>query len=456
MLGVDWARGQQVQARVVAHPGPATNLPTEPAIAAGEHAIVALFFAPAAKFAGWHKSFYASRLVGGKRWARHPIEGGYQDVVDVSVAYEGATGAFLAAATVGSDIVTCRFEPGSTPGELIPGAWTALEREPGPVPVDKPWILAGSYTLPSGQEYYIVYFGDVNKYYYFHSVNGGQSWQHERIVVGEHNLTGAWCAQPAVHDDGPLYVAYVAGDGNAIRFLVGEDQPDGTVSFAHLLQTAVPPVPAGISLREDEVHEKLPGAFNQYVARTVPYLAVDPSDRGNLYVAYHDVAQTNPNDVDVYLRKLTKSGDVWTVGPERRVNTDDPAEQESDQFMPMLTVDDAGRLHVLFYDDRRHEQDDTDSLAMFDAFYAYSVNEGADWTNRYLYLNDENDPNDPPALFRQSSEAGHRGNPREYNGIAWYRYPDGVKILTAYTGTDEEDPDDNDGTIWSSVIEWPN
>ena len=45
-------------------------------------------------------------------------------------------------------------------------------------------------------------------------------------------------------------------------------------------------------------------------------------------------------------------------------------------------------------------------------------------------------------------------NPREYNGIAWYRYPNGVKIWTVYSGTDGSESG-NRGTIWSTLIEWP-
>jgi hypothetical protein len=84
-------------------------------------------------------------------------------------------------------------------------------------------------------------------------------------------------------------------------------------------------------------------------------------------------------------------------------------------------------------------------------YYAYSINQGQTWFNERLFLT-ENNPNDPAAPVRREGIA--MGNPREYNGIAWYHYANGVKVFAAYTGTDDEDPDENNGTIWSSVIEW--
>lgn len=455
MFGVDQAGAQQVQARVVAHPGPATDPPTEPAIAGGEHAILALFFSPANQYADMHKASYASRAVGGPRWARHTIEGPFQHIGDVSVAYEAPTGGFLAAAMAGDLIVTCRFEPGPTAGELIPGTWKPVVCDPQLGAVDKPWIVAGCQGVPPGlenMEYYIVC-GLVSKYY-LHSTNGGQSWRAGGITVDGSNIEGAWGAQPAVHADGPLYVAYITA--GHIRFVVGEDQPDGTVSFAYLLQSADPAVPVSIPLREDRVYDELPGAFSQRVAARIPYLAVDPSEPTRLYVAYHDVDENDDTDVNIYLNRLTKSGDVWSVTDQIKVNNDD-TEFESDQFMPMLTVDDVGRLHVIFYDDRRFnvlsDQVDGAANADFDVYYAFSENQGQAWGNERLFLV-ENEAEDPPALLRR--QGIHIGNPREYNGIAWYRYDSGVRVFTAYTGTDDDDPDPDDGTIWSSAIEWSN
>jgi hypothetical protein len=305
MLAVDPAEAQQVRARVVAHPGLAVKPPTEPAIGAGEHAILVLFFSPAYQYADWHKSFYASRRVDGTRWARHPIDGPYEDVGDVSVAYDGATGGFLTAGMADTThLATCRFEPGTTTGELIPGTWTQVALDPEMGAVDKPWMLAGSHTLPGGQEYYIVY--GLSGKYYLHSTNGGETWHQGPIAVDGQNIDGAWGAQPAIHAVGPLYVANISG--GEIRFIVGEDQPDGTVDFAYLLQSVDPPVPVSISLREELVYDELPGDFPQRVGARIPYLAVDPSDPNRLYVAYHDVHQNDDTDVNIYLNRLTKNG----------------------------------------------------------------------------------------------------------------------------------------------------
>ena len=56
------------------------------------------------------------------------------------------------------------------------------------------------------------------------------------------------------------------------------------------------------------------------------------------------------------------------------------------------------------------------------------------------------DPNDPAALDLALKPMLE---PYEYMGIAWY----GDDVWTAYGGTWEEDPQDNDAVIWSSQID---
>jgi hypothetical protein len=282
MPGVNRAHAQQVQKRVVAHPGPATKLPTEPAVAAGQDAIVALLYYPPGQGEPLHKSSYASRPVNGTVWGRHGLEGSCCNTADVSIAYDPLTRQFLAAAMANCGVAIWRFEPGPKIGEVIPGEWTQVDVQAGdgPTLVDKPWILAGEANPATGQEYYIVY-GLAEKYY-LRSTDAGETWRHGGVEVDGENITGGWGAQPAVQGDGPLYVACPSNSLDTIRFVRGADQPDGTVTFSWLLQSTDPDVPLTIPIREAVCYPRVPGGFSNDSIRLLPYLAADPSEPKNL------------------------------------------------------------------------------------------------------------------------------------------------------------------------------
>ena len=64
------------------------------------------------------------------------------------------------------------------------------------------------------------------------------------------------------------------------------------------------------------------------------------------------------------------------------INTD--AALPGDQFFPWIEVDQQGRIHMLFYDSRGVAQNDSDPVGFFDAYYSYSDDEGATWTESKL------------------------------------------------------------------------
>jgi hypothetical protein len=278
--------------------------------------------------------------------------------------------------------------------------------------------------------------------------------------------SAAFCAQPAVYQDGPLYVAYVTGDMDdpEIRFVVGEDQANGTVTFSYLYESLDPsPTLLTVPLhrkRFDDDPVCLPGSFE---AKTVPQIAVNPDDPNQLLIAYHDTASDDPNDdayrdMNVYVHEIAKSGAVWQLGQKVKVNNE-TTDYESDQFMPSMTVDAGGYVHIAFYDDRRFTdapegdlQPDGFARPKFDAYYAWApvddlAFENHPNRNELLHIGNPEDPDQPAAFDRTLVWL----NPREYNGIAWY----GDRIWTAYTGSREDnDPNNNDSLIWSSRIDW--
>ena len=162
----------------------------------------------------------------------------------------------------------------------------------------------------------------------------------------------------------------------------------------------------------------------------------------------------------MYLQRLTKSGTEWRASSRIRVNNEETT-YESDQFVPALTVDEEGYVHIVFYDDRRFtdpddpndpeedQQPDSTEHPKYDAYYAWApignLNFNNGDRNVRLYL-DHEDPADPPAL-----DWGLLVNePREYIGITWYN----DSIWMTYPGTDSGDPQANDSVVWSTRVNW--
>lgn len=397
----------------------------------------------------------------------------YVGAHDPAIAYNSMTGEFVAAArTSGGRILTSHFTPDPNApngfGEF--GPWVSRKKG-GVLHMDMPWIVAGEMT-GSVQEFYITHHTPLG---YLRSIDGGLHWAWDEMIDGETGepITGGGTARPAVYGDRPLYVSYVklcSGPSFEIRFLVGEDV-DGDpndpnfdpndpnyvgVSFCHLygiwsfLDGPVRPVRLKVPLNNHELqyNTHLPGNFS-WGAPVVPQLAVDPNDPDRLYVVYHDLATDDPNDpdyddVNIYMHRFTRPGGTWILSPRIKVNNDDTP-FEADQFLPSITVDHAGRIHISFYDDRNYEdQQDSEPKPKYDAFYAYSDNHGDTWTNVRL-PGDPNNPNEPALDWNLK-----KVDPHDYNGITCY----GDTVWTTYAGTWSQDPG-NKAVISSNRLDWP-
>ena len=94
-----------------------------------------------------------------------------------------------------------------------------------------------------------------------------------------------------------------------------------------------------------------------------PVLMIDNSPsraQGSLYVAFAD-QKDGPDNTDIWFTRSTSRGDNW-VKPIR-VNSDD---SRTHQFMPWMTVDQTtGRIYIIYYDRREHEDLQTDVYLAF-------------------------------------------------------------------------------------------
>ena len=429
-------------------------------------------------------------------WGPRQTIGGDHYAIDSSIAFDNPLRSipldfptpledkFVAAALNGIDnqILVSRYAEGAFED------WEAVVDWPDDDPpddysVDKPWIVAGE-VVSLLREYYIVYWhappGAGKGYAYLRSTDGGASWypgpnapeEAHEIWVGDERITGGFCAQPAAaqYDGGPLYIAFPTG--SVFRFLRGDDRvEDGGVDFSYLeTDSGLLEVPLHCADLEDFLPELSP--FTGGETAVTPQLVVDPKNPDRLYVVYHDTVDPPPDplpdppydiDVDVFLTVLERSGSYWYVAGEPRIRVNnDPNDVVSDQYLPAVTVDTQGRIHIIFYDDRSFaDQNDQTADPVFDAYYAYAPLDDLDFQsdperNRRLYAElDPPHPPDPPALdfsldIWEGFEAG------EYIGITSSSFGVGRReVWTSFTGTlPAEDPHPDEVVIWSSLIEW--
>lgn len=320
---------------------------------------------PLVGVSGWNdyrtgvRSIFGVTRDGGTNWDEFIIRPAPQFQANVEGdpmgAFDDRTGTLWAGAIAFSGnggIYSARLEPDKTtfePTQMIQAAGG----------VDKGWMCAGPDPNDSTKtRVYAAYNFGVAR-----SADMGDTWQ------GPVSLGSGIGFLPKTGPNGELYVAY--WDFGTKHFL--RRSFDGGLTFGG---------PITIADRMDvygvQDNSAITGSFR---VPSLQGLAVDQNN-GNLYCVYIDTtSQTGTQrDVDVYFTKSTNQGATWSVPTV--INGDSPFEQ--DQFFPWIEVDETGRLHVLFYDTRNTSQTDQQSVAFIDAYYAYSEDEGATWSELRL------------------------------------------------------------------------
>jgi len=90
-------------------------------------------------------------------------------------------------------------------------------------------------------------------------------------------------------------------------------------------------------------------------------------------------------DMDIFFAKSDNTAGSWSIPV--RIN-DDVLYNGADQFHPWISVDDAGIIHVIFYDRRL----DNDNL-LFDVFYTRSEDGGDTWSPNERITSVSSNPN---------------------------------------------------------------
>jgi hypothetical protein len=346
-------------------------------------------------------------------------------------------GAFIVAGASNQTVKVANYDPTVDPGTM--GAWRTIADFSQFIPnqvVDKPWIVNRG-----GEELAVVFYHGQyypgSDYGYCRSSDGGANWTTADVLPDGAEVSGRFCAQPAVGADGKLYVAYVAGpcgEGTPtpIRFLVGRSGTNNTINFRTLKQLDGNPLQVFIRVCGESPLPVIPAPG--LVAKAVPYLVGDPSNANRLYLIYHDYTELDPSDMNIYCVRLDNDGlGNWSSGVAQRVNNDAPPDgTQPDQFIPAAAVDTQGRVHVIFYDNREVCPGTCGtSTVQYDEYYALSTDHGASFTNYSLRI----PALDPHAVsFTAPSNLWY---PREYNGITAVDTPGQTKIWIAYAGKNE-------------------
>jgi hypothetical protein len=395
-------------------------------------------------------------------WSADYVDPFHQQSVgldDPTIAADPVTGNFVIVARKPNSLWQATYAPGFDAFS----DW----RQIASIGNDKPWLVAGK-----GRELYLVYEqtsgGAPFAVSWQRSRDGGETWTPPRIAgVGGVQVPAQFCAVPAVHADGPLYVAYKSPAGlGTFRFLVGvDDDVNDDIVFAHVAGADGLPLAADVAswgplsgnypAPSCPDSELLDGKF-------VPGLAVDPSVdpsgasgvRARLYFVHHDIV-SGDTDLDVFLRRLEQAQDgSWTISAPLAISDEvDRPGTVSDQFLPTVAVDRFGRVHVLFYDNRAACGRPGGQPA-YRWTYALSVDRGQTFTNHPVDTCDQS----PSLDYGEPSMCnGFPPSPREYNGIALDESnPARTVVWTSYYGVSQADPSAMKSVIFSARIEVAN
>jgi hypothetical protein len=247
---------------------------------------------------------------------------------------------------------------GTRPGLWIDGGARAAIASTD-VRVDKGWLAVGP--RPGGQAgrvLYVTYNLGVQR-----SLDGGAT-----FAPPDPMPQGATLPHPRVLPDGRLAMAYYRTTGNESRFASSTDEGRSWTADSPLHRFSLPIA---------TLFEAVPGPFR---IAPLPVWARDPRN-GWLYAVLPDITATlgSERDVDLLMYRSLDEGRSWT-----RLPLDLRAPPYSDQFVPWIEIDAAGRLHLAWFETRPTAAGDMAPTAQVHTWYARSDDGGVTWTPQRL------------------------------------------------------------------------
>lgn len=264
---------------------------------------------------------------------------------------------------------------------------------------DKEWLACDQTGGPYSNHVYVSYsdFTSPVTIKFYRSTNLGSSWLGPQTLFGPGNAQGS---NIAVGPDGRVFVAWYGTGVVRLRY-----STDGGATFGTYIYAAA---------------YTEPGIYNPSYGRYVlkgnirvngfPQLACDLTNgpyRGNVYMNY-SANPIGPDNADVFLVRSTDGGITWNSSSPVRVN-DDPAGVVKDQWMSDVSVDDQGRVWVMWWDSRNDP-----SNIMTETYAAVSSDGGLTFSPNFKV---SNQPFNPTAVSvsQGSGQARYLG---DYQGIS--------------------------------------
>lgn len=267
--------------------------------------------------------------------------------------------------------------------------------------VDKCWMVAGRNEVTANStRVYVAYNLGLAR-----SDTMGDTWSNP-VSLGQ-----GLGFLPRIGPNGEVYVAY--WDFNTEAFRIKRSLNGGTSFTTHLVAFRMD------TWGVEPFNTRFPGTFR---VASLLGLAVHPVN-GTLYAVWPDttdMSQGGHANVDVYFSKSTNQGTTWSTPVI--LNGEGPF--IGDQFFPWIETDPvSGRLNVVYLDTRNTNQtDDVTVNGMIDAYFAYSEDDGASWTEVRLTPQPWNSAND--GLNRPEQFIGDYLGMAVTANLAWPIYPD--------------------------------
>jgi hypothetical protein len=201
------------------------------------------------------------------------------------------------------------------------------------------------------------------------------SWTNVAVVpddpAGNGRGAGAnqW-AMPVVDNTGALDIAYALEDCNTgyDRAFFFRRSTDGGNTFSPPVQIDKP----GQFADNPNTQDKL--APKKFRAPISPSLAFNPVT-GSLSFVYQNNVNRQTSGADISFQQSHDFGSTWSDA--RTISATSGGEAApNDQYFPWLSVDEAGNLHAVWYDNRNDPNN-----RLMETFQAFSSNDGGTWQN---------------------------------------------------------------------------
>jgi len=184
---------------------------------------------------------------------------------------------------------------------------------------------------------------------------------------------------------------------------------------------------------------------------TMPWLMMDPANDNRGHLIFQDCSVLGGNEFRVYGyildRVYTETINYWTISARRIIAP--PSDVGTDQFLPSATIDDLGRVHVIYYENAGWSGCGISTgLNDYDCYYCL-----LDSSGNLLFKSNLRGCAQSVALDFDSVATASCWSPREYNGIQTRRV-NGTQIEAwmTYAGTSSEGPGRHPSLIYANRI----